>query len=234
MGRNVPCSVVSTRWLPIDRPRQPFFASPCIFITVMTRGHRLSVAGFGFALVCLAQCRRQEIVRPDATPPAAPETTRPAPEPRDAPPAVADAASDAESPLEPSRGRWLDGNIYQFRLEDIRRCTPPALAGFARIGILVRVTSKMDQLLVAPRDVKLEAGGVMLDSAVLPSAPGGCAPLLAPKSLRAGKSVAGVVVFDLPAGFNAEHRPLKVTYQPTRWGGARRVEAVLPAESMFR
>lgn len=173
-------------------------------------------------------------MRPDATPPAATERARVVPEPREALPAAADAASDAESSPEPSQGRWLEGNIFQFRMDGIRRCTPPALVGFTRIGILVRVTSKMDELLVAPRDVKLEAGGVILDSTVLPTAPGGCAPMLAPKSLRAGKSAAGVVVFDLPTGFNAEHRALKVTYQPTRWGGARRVEAVVPPDALPR
>jgi len=200
----------------------------------MRRAHRLSIVTVGCALALFVQCRRREIARPDATPPAATESTRAVPEPRDAPPVVADAASDADGSPEPAAGRWLDGNIYLFRLDGIRRCAPPALVGFVRIGVLVRVTSKMDELLVAPRDVKLEAGGVILESTVLPGAPGGCAPMLAPRSLRAGKSAAGVVVFDLPTDFNAEHRPLKVTYQPTRWGGARRIEAVVPAESLPR
>jgi hypothetical protein len=43
-----------------------------------------------------------------------------------------------------------------------------------------------------------------------------------------------VVVFDLPVGFNPEHQPVKLTYQPTRWGGARRVESVLPPEALPR
>ena len=90
------------------------------------------------------------------------------------------------------------------------------------------MTSKVDEVFVAPRDVKLESGGVILDSAILGKAPGGCGPLLTPKSLRAGKTADGVVVFDLPPGFNPEGRPMKITYQPTRWGGARRVEALLP------
>jgi hypothetical protein len=232
--RLVPRNVVRDAVIPIHAAWQPFFRWPCILLAVMARGHRLSVVTLGCALALFAQCRRREIVRPDATPPAGTETPRAVPAPRDAPPAVADAASDGDGSPEPSQGRWLEGNIYQFRVDEIRRCAPPALVGFVRIGILVRVTSKTDELLVAPRDVKLEAGGVILDSTVLSSAPGGCAPMLAPKSLRAGKSAAGVVVFDLPTGFNAEHRPLKVTYQPTRWGGARRVEAVVPPESLTR
>ena len=78
----------------------------------------------------------------------------------------------------------------------------------------------------------LVSGGVILDSAILAKAPGGCGPLLTPKSLRAGKTADGVVVFEVPAGFNPEHRPVRITYQPTRWGGAKRVEAVLPAASL--
>ena len=46
--------------------------------------------------------------------------------------------------------------------------------------------------------------------------------------MRAGKTNDGVVVFDVPPEFNPDHRPVKVTYQPTRWGGAKRVEALLP------
>jgi hypothetical protein len=134
---------------------------------------------------------------------------------------VADAGSEP-----PSKGRWLEGTIYRFRLDDVRRCAPPA----GRIGVGVRVTANIPELLVAPRDFKLEAGGVILDSAVAEKAPAGCAPLLAPKSLRGGKTTGGIVLFDIPPGFNPDDRPVRLTYQPTRWGGARRVEAILPSE----
>ena len=121
-------------------------------------------------------------------------------------PAPAEAETDAATPP-PSKGSWLEGNIYRFRLDDVRKCPPPSDGGGARIGAVVRVTSKIDEVFVAPRDFKLESGGVILDSAMLDKAPGGCGPLLAPKSLRAGKTADGVVVFNLPAGFNAEGRP---------------------------
>jgi hypothetical protein len=153
-----------------------------------------------------------------------------APPPPPAPAAPPDAPADAGGEP-PSRGTWLEGNIYRFRLDDVRTCAPPS-GGGARIGALVRVTSKVDEVFVAPRDVKLESGGVILDSAVLEKAPAGCGPLLTPKSLRAGKTADGVVVFDVPPEFNPERRPVKITYQPTRWGGARRVEAVLPSDSL--
>jgi hypothetical protein len=183
------------------------------------------------AVLVLAQCRRQDQDAP--RPAVTPAATDSAVEPSRAPPAVADAATDAGSPP-PSKGAWLEGKIYRFRLEDVRPCPPPAAGSAARIGVVVRVTSKIDDLLVAPRDVKLEVDGVILDSAIAPKASPGCASLLAPKSLRAGKTADGIVIFDLPPGFNPEHRPVKVTYQPTRWGGAHRAEAVLPPGSLPR
>ena len=177
------------------------------------------------ALAVTAQCRRAEVAPADTTPAAA-RTTRAAPEPAAAPPPIAAVEADVARPT-PARGTWVDGSTYRFRLEDVRSCSPPAPDGAARIGALVRVASNIDELLVAPRDFKLETGGVILDSAVAPKAAASCAPLLAPRSLRAGKTADGVVVFDIPAGFNPEHRPVRITYQPTRWGGARKVEAVL-------
>ena len=187
-----------------------------------------------FGLLLLGQCSRQDVAPPPTTstvsdgaravgpPPAAP----PAPVP------AADGATADEASPPASKGTWLEGNIYRFRLDDVRKCSPPAVAGGARIGAVVRVTSKVDEVFVAPRDFKLESGGVILDSAIVTKAPGGCGPLLAPKSMRAGKTTDGVVVFDVPPEFNPEHGPVKLTYQPTRWGGAKRVEALLPSGSL--
>jgi hypothetical protein len=189
------------------------------------------------ALLALSQCSRPEssggarvVVEAGAAPPAG--SDREAQHPPTDGSTDAIAAPDAESPT-PSLGDWLEGNIYRLRLEAVRRCAPDA-AGSTRVGVLVRVTSKMDELLIAPRDFKLEAGGVVLDSAVLGKPPAGCAPLLAPKSLRAGKATAGIVVFDVPVGFAAEPSAVRMTYQPTRWGGARRVEAALPPGALAR
>jgi len=199
----------------------------------MNRRSQLSTAlAFAFAALVCGQCRREDA--PRARPPLLAVAAAVA---VDRPVAVATPEREPE-PAEPppALGAWLDGNIYRFRLEAVRPCTAPAsaLAGAARVAVLVRVASNLDQLLVAPRDFKLEANGVILDSAVLQSAPAGCGPLLAPTSVRAGKSADGVVVFDIPPGFNPDHRPVKLAYQPTRWGGARRVEAVLPAGSLQR
>jgi hypothetical protein len=184
-----------------------------------------------FALLLLGQCQRQDGAPAQTTPTVA-GGARAVGQPPAAPPEPApEGAADEASPPA-SKGTWLEGNIYRFRLDDVRKCSPPAVAGGARIGVVVRVTSKVDEVFVAPRDVKLQSGGVILDSAIVTKAPDGCGPLLAPKSMRAGKTNDGVVVFDVPPEFNPENRPVKITYQPTRWGGAKRVEAVLPPGSV--
>lgn len=199
-----------------------------------------AVVASTLALVLLGQCRRQDVAPSPTTSTVAdgaravgePPATPPAPAPAPAAAADADGATREEAGPPASKGTWLEGNIYRFRLDDVRKCPPPTVAGGVRIGAVVRVASKVDEVFVASRDVKLESGGVILDSAFLTKAPDGCGPLLAPKSIRAGKTNNGVVVFDIPPGFNPEHSPVKITYQPTRWGGAKRVEALLPPGSL--
>jgi hypothetical protein len=198
---------------------------------------RLSLAMVALALplTLLAQCRRQEVPASEVAPTAA--SGRAVPEPRDARAAGADgptdASADAGGPL-PSAGEWLDGRIYRFRLEATRRCAPATNPDSLRIGVVVRVESKMNELLVASRDVKLQSGGIILDSVVIAKAPAGCAPLLGPSSLRAGKATAGAVIFDVPPEMVSANQPVRVVYQPTRWGGAHRVEAALPPGALAR
>src|SRR5687768_14896538 len=87
------------------------------------------------ALLLLGQCRRQEVAPSGTTPVvanAARAPAEPAPTPA-APPAAAEAEPDTDSPP-PSKGSWLEGNIYRFRLDDVRKCPPPSVAGGARIG----------------------------------------------------------------------------------------------------
>ena len=195
----------------------------------MTPARRFSVAAAAstLALLVVPQCRRADVA-PAVSAAAAPAPAG-VPVAAEARPVPAAALAPTASP---SGDGWLDGNIYRVRMADARPCPPPAaVAGATRVGVRVHVASKIGDLLVAPRDFKLETGGIVLDSAVIHKAPPACAPLLAPTSLRAGKTTEGVVVFDLPPGFNTARRPVRITYQPTRWGGARRVEAVLPAGS---
>ena len=197
----------------------------------MTTARRFSAAAAAstLALLVLAQCRRADVPPPVIA--AAAPAPAAVPVAAEARPVSTAATDSALAPTaSPSGDGWLDGNIYRVRMANARPC-PPSGAGATRVGVRVYVASKIGDLLVAPRDFKLETGGVVLDSAIIHKAPPACAPLLAPKSLGAGKTTEGVVVFDLPPGFNTERRPVRITYQPTRWGGARRVEAVLPAGS---
>ena len=202
----------------------------------MKSGALPAVAATLGLLLC-GQCRREHAPPSRAAlaavePGPAPALAAVAPAPPQPPPAAADPDPDTDRPT-PAIGGWLDGTIYRFRLEKIRPC-PSTVSGGARVAAVVRVESKINELLVASRDFKLDAGGVILDSAIVQKAPAECGSLLTPKSVRAGKSADGAVVFDLPPGFNPDHQPVRLAYQPTRWGGARRVETVLPSGSLPR
>src|SRR4051812_41249499 len=94
---------------------------------------RVSTAAFLAPLVLgvFGQCRRQEAAReaPRSTVTAASADAAgvfAAPPAR--PPVAADVTADAASPdggdAPPSTGDWLDGAIYRFRLDAIRRCAP--------------------------------------------------------------------------------------------------------------
>ena len=53
----------------------------------------------------------------------------------------------------------------------------------------------------------------------------GCQPLLPARSLRVGESLAGFALFEVPKSFRTKTEdPIVLSYKPTRWGGARRVE----------
>ncbi len=201
------------------------------------RNRALPAVAATLGLLLCGQCRREHVapsraVLAAADPTLAVENPAPAPPPPVADPVAADPVAE-HSAATPAVGTWLDGNIYRFRLEQIRPCPATAPAG-SRVAAVVRVDSKINELLVAPRDFKLDAGGVILDSAIVQKVPAACGVLLTPKSLRAGKSADGAVVFDVPPGFNPDHQPVRLAYEPTRWGGARRVEAVLPPGSLPR
>jgi hypothetical protein len=91
-----------------------------------------------------------------------------------------------------------------------------------RVGVFVEVLSKYDNFFLAPRDVKLEKGGVILDAErdVKPGAE--CSPLLTPTTMMHARTHGGVVVFQVPD--EAFLKDGVVAFKPTRWGGAPRVE----------
>lgn len=128
----------------------------------------------------------------------------------------------------------VENQTYKLRYEGIQRCgsneSLPHLFGFA-----IRVAPKVGKLFVAPRDVSLVLGGVILEpvpidtSSPVRKPPAKCAPLLLEQELRAGQSARGYVLFELPASFLSAQKPLALVYKPTRWGGAPRAAIDVPA-----
>jgi hypothetical protein len=97
------------------------------------------------------------------------------------------------------------------------------------VGALFSVEAKQ-QLLVSPRDLELRRGGVILNAAqVNRPLPAGCEPRLPVKELRAGESLRGFALFEVPKRFRTTTEdPIVFSYRPTRWGSARRVEVPIP------
>lgn len=133
-------------------------------------------------------------------------------------------------------GQWAESSAYKFKLTKIERCADPepsrgtsidAGSGeqLIRVGVSVQIFAKYDELFAAPRDVTLEKGGVIIQSVVNPKPSAGCSPLLEPKTLRHDQVAGGFVVFEVPD--ESYLRAGIVAFQPTRWGGAPRVEVKL-------
>ena len=81
-------------------------------------------------------------------------------------------------------------------------------------------------MFVSARDLELRRGGVILNARYInqPLLPG-CKPLLPAKQLRIGEDVSGFALFEVPKSFRTTtDDPIVLSYKPTRWGGARRVE----------
>lgn len=165
-----------------------------------------------------------------ATPPVPAESSAPAPVPSAAPAAAppGDVAASASGITELGFGTWADAAPYRFRVTRVERCprarSAPASASAARLGFSVQILSKYDGLLVHPRDLHLEKNGVIHDSE--PSGTGCGGPALTPIVAKHGQTVAGVVTFQLTT--DADARSAKVVFEPTRWGGAPRVEVSVP------
>ena len=79
---------------------------------------------------------------------------------------------------------------------------------------------------MSPRDLELRRGGVILTAKYINQPVlSGCQPLLPAKRLRAGESASGFALFEVPKSFRTTtDDPIVLSYRPTRWGGARRVE----------
>src|SRR5688500_11478464 len=120
-------------------------------------------------------------------------------------------------------GGWVQGDVYDLKVEGVVRCSSPGRAG-TYLGVELRVRSRTRALFVAPRDASLRDGGVLYPAAREADLPG-CRPALRPTQLRRAGEIAGYVVFEVPARTGK----LTLEYAPTRWGGATRLTVALPA-----
>jgi hypothetical protein len=204
---------------------------------VKTRTRFLAPLG---ALVMLTACQK-ESAREEAPPVARPRSSVEAPAPAPTASQPSDPAAAARAGMLESDagvGEWVESTAYKFKVSNIQRCADPQASPgssepqMLRVGVTVHVLSKYDELFVAPRDVKIEKGGEIMQSVVNPKPIAGCSPLLEPKTLRHDQVASGIAVFELPD--DSYLRAGLVTFQPTRWGGAPRVEVKLGDATLKR
>src|SRR5262245_15786374 len=195
----------------------------------------------------LLSCQRDETRAPTATASAAtPAQPAPAPLPLGVKPGTDDHVPDAGPPAGGdaivATGEWSENHLYKFRLERVAPCGTPETtlgptqqpaAGAASqfrgetswVGAFFSVEAK-DDVFVSPRDLQLRRGGVILNARHI-NQPllSGCKPLLPAKQLRPGEGLGGFALFEVPKSFRqTTDDPIVLSYQPTRWGGARKVE----------
>jgi len=184
-----------------------------------------------------ASCERDDAGPHASAAQAAPPTRPLAPS---LPPGVRPGSDDpapAGARLEPPPvppGEWSENKLFKFRLDHITACggedvTPTkagAKAASSWVGAYFTVHAKEPEVFVTPRDLELRRGGVILNAKyVNPPRLPGCEPLLVPKRLRPGETIAGFGVFEVPGSFRATtDDPIVLSYRPTRWGGARRAD----------
>jgi hypothetical protein len=145
-------------------------------------------------------------------------------------------------------GDHVDSGLFKLRLEGLRNCNvattatapvvgksaAPGAAGGqpAQLGVAVAIEAKIDQFSISPRDLTLEADGLVLRGAFPAKSPiPGCAPLLPIKLLKRGEVGRGLVIFDVPPDFRSEARAVTLAYRPTRWGGTKPATLSLPGVS---
>jgi len=192
----------------------------------------------------LASCDRGETPAPAAkTSPVPPAP--PPPLPLGAKPEIDSGPDGGVSPAHAvvATGEWSENRMYNFRLERVAACgeaaptlgpaQPPAAGAVTKlrgesswVGALFSVQAKDPKVFVTPRDVELRRGGVILNARHI-NQPllADCTPLLTAKLLRAGESVSGFALFEVPKTFRTKtDDPIVLSYRPTRWGGARKVD----------
>lgn len=193
----------------------------------------------------LASCDRQEPPATATAPTPPPAKPAPAPMPVAAAPTAEDNGPEGGAAADTTilaTGDWTENKQYKFRLDGLAACgAPSATLGPAQptaapirsfrgettwVGARFSVEAKDKAVFVSPRDMELRRGGVILTARHInqPLLPG-CKPLLAPKQLKVGENVSGFALFEVPKSFRIKtDDPIVLSYKPTRWGGARRVD----------
>lgn len=185
-------------------------------------------AGLLLVFGCLAGCRKEEAA-PDTSArevaPAASAAAPPAPPASVASPTL-DAAPSAFVRPDGKPSELIDLGLYQFRVQSFARCGKPPATSKPLVVATVQVNAKGSDLFVAPRDVNLEKDGVIFASLPNDKLPKECGAALAPVQLRPSGSANGVVGFELPS--DVDVKGAKLTYKPTRWGGAPPAVVAVP------
>lgn len=179
--------------------------------------------------------------RAEANRRAAPPANLPPPAPTTAPDQGRDAAPSFDEPAPPhpphlvisvGPGEWIENTSYRLRLETIASCgEAPARPGVGIVSLKIRYEARIRDVFFSPRDLRMQRGGVILEpEPVRPcNLERGCCVQLPAQRLRKGQRIEGSVLFAVPNSFRAMSKPIALAYQPTRWGGAARVEIHLPA-----
>jgi hypothetical protein len=209
------------------------------------------VRGIIALALILSACRREHSEKPSdksgVEPPSArPEVvSRPAPGPsalREALGIPADVNMETHGPaVTPAAakklkshgalGDLLEGDVYFFTAESVQPCgEPPASTGGGEqttvvVGAKVKIKAK-SKLTFSPRELSLQSGGVTLNASMdLKRELEGCTPLLKISWLKKDDVIEGFVLFDVPT---PEPKNLRLSYLPTRWGGASATGVKLP------
>jgi hypothetical protein len=130
-------------------------------------------------------------------------------------------AASAEPPAPAKEaGVWVESDAYDLKLVSVTRCAGD------RLGLKVRIRSKVKSLFVGPRDATLLDGGVRYE-ALRTADHEGCRPTLATAPIRYEKETEGYVVFEVAR----ELKQPVLEYTPTRWGGAGSVRVAAVAQN---
>jgi hypothetical protein len=151
-------------------------------------------------------------------------------------PAAVKAPERAAGP-DAGLGRWVESPSFKFKVTSVATCADvdigrdegkdaaaPAIPEDrpVRVGVTVHVLSTYDGLFVSGRDVSFEKDGVIVRSEIDARPSAGCIGLLESTTLKHDETASGVVIFQLPD--QAFARTGTIAFQPTRWGGAPRLE----------